>query len=143
MSNNVQGPNNPGATCFEVGCGVLGWPRLERVVDRYGLVLLFEDPKSDDCVPLRLPTVPEGTLVAEVLETRPSRHMGDTLRGLYPSTPQVGERIVLGTGRFVVEESDVGWAVGLRPDDGRDWDWLDPRALNRVHDQTVRLVFES
>jgi hypothetical protein len=36
-------------------------------------------------------------------------------------------------------------AVGLAPEDvdDRDTDWLDPRALYRAHEQTVRLVFED
>ena len=29
-----------------------------------------------------------------------------------------------------------------RPDDGRDYDWLDPKALYRCHEQTVRLTFD-
>lgn len=35
-----------------------------------------------------------------------------------------------------------GDAVGLRPLDGRETDWLDPHVLYRLHDQTVALRLE-
>lgn len=35
-----------------------------------------------------------------------------------------------------------GAQVGLRPDDGRDYDWLDIRALYDAHEQTVELYFQ-
>jgi hypothetical protein len=81
-----------------------------------------------------------GRLVAEVLATRPSTHPGDLFHGWHPTTPEVGERIQLGVGTLFFEEL---WEVaGLRPDDGRETFWLDPPALYRAHEQTVRLVFE-
>ncbi|WP_030472510.1 hypothetical protein [Lentzea aerocolonigenes] len=42
---------------------------------------------------------------------------------------------------FTDTDADLGvpTAVGLAPDDDRDTDWLDPRALYRCHNQTVRL----
>jgi hypothetical protein len=92
-----------------------------------------------------------GWLVAEVVATRRSTHVGDWGRGLSPQTPEVGERIVLGRGRLFCQTVDreraypVIEAVGLAPEDvdDRDIDWLDPRALYRAHEQTVRLVFED
>jgi len=79
-----------------------------------------------------------GTLIAIVKETRPSGHVGDFFRGLQPSTPKIGERIELGTGTIFYDDHET---IGLRPDDGRDRDWLDPRKLYRLHDQTVELYF--
>jgi hypothetical protein len=58
----------------------------------------------------------------------------------------VGEEITLGSGTLFTEtDPDTGLptAVGLAPDDGRDEDWFDPRALYRCHDQTVRLELRA
>ena len=77
-----------------------------------------------------------------MVETRRSGHCGDIARSLAPVTPSVGEEITLGAGTlFTDTDADLGLptAVGLAPDDHRDTDWLDPRALYRCHNQTVRL----
>jgi hypothetical protein len=83
-----------------------------------------------------------GTLTAEILETRQSDHVGDMFRGIGPTTPDKGEVLTLGTGALWRGESYGAPTLGLKPDDGRDSDWLDPRALYRCHSQTVRLRFE-
>jgi hypothetical protein len=142
---------------FVIGEGVLTWHANERHTNRYGAVFLMTDGDSlheptgylpiPDDAPVGLP----GRLVAEVTATRQSTHVGDWGRGLYPQTPAVGERIVLGRGRLFCQTVDrdsphpVIEAVGLAPEDvdDRDIDWLDPRALYRAHEQTVRLVFED
>jgi len=130
---------------MEIGTGILNWPNVERIGDRYGVVGLWDDGHT---LPLAapLPEGIEGELVAEVLETRESHHIGDLFRGLFPTTPNVGDRIVLGSGTLFRETKREGGDtyeyVGLRPDDGRDTDWLNPEALYRVHHQTVRLLFE-
>ncbi len=139
---------------FVIGEGVLTWHPYERISNRYGTVFLMTDgdslhepsgyvPVPDD-VPVGLP----GRLVAEVQATRQSTHVGDLFRGLRPETPEVGERIVLGQGRLFCQTAsgeEVIEAVGCTPapEDDRDSDWLDPRALYRAHEQTVRLVFED
>lgn len=135
-------------SAIELGTGRLSWPRNERVCDRYGAVMLMAD--GDSFVepsryvnPTDAPVGQRGTLVAEVLETRESTHIGDLFRGLFPETLEVGERIVLGTGTFFVEDTDWGAVLmGLSPDEPRNSDWLDPKALYRAHEQTVRLTFE-
>lgn len=144
-----------------LGSGGLSWPSVERVCDRYGRVgLQAVQPISaadaqgqggapgrlypcGDWLPFTLAAVVNagmsGRLVAEVVEARESTHVGDLFRGFSPSTPAVGERVVLGAGALFFE----GGCVGLRPADGRDRDWLDPQALYRAHAQTVRLIFET
>jgi hypothetical protein len=137
-------------TATVLGEGRLTWPRMERVTDRYGSVFLM--PDGDSMTPpsgtTKLNNVADlfgqrGRLVAEVLETRQSTHIGDFFRGVYPETPNVGDRIELGEGTLFSDRTREGdTTVGLEPDDGRTSDWLDPRQLYRAHEQTVRLVFE-
>lgn len=131
----------------ELGTGRLTWPRAERVGDRYGVVMLMADgdsmtETSHYINPTDPPVDRRGRLVAEVLETRDSTHIGDLFRGLFPETPEIGERIALGEGTFFTEDTDYGAiTMGLAPDDDRTSDWLDPRNLYRAHEQTVRLFF--
>lgn len=133
-----------------LGTGILTWTRGERVSDRYGTVFLM--PDGDSFTPpsgrVDLDRVEgKGKLVAEVVETRESTHIGDFFHGLFPETPKVGERIELGEGEVFFEDSDpvdnVGTKVGIKPHDDRDHWWLDAKALYRVHEQTVNLYFET
>lgn len=133
-----------------VGQGQLTWPSRERRTDRYGMVGLQAGadaataaglaPDADVALtyPLRRST---GRLVAEVVATRDSLHIGDLFRGLTPSRPSVGEFLELGHGVWLRD----GWAdwdlIGVFPPDGRSHDWLDPKQLYRAHSQTVRLWF--
>lgn len=128
-----------------VGEGVLTWNRHERVSDRYGTVYLMAEGgdslggENEDARPaLRIPDrEARGCLVAEIVNTRESTHIGDFFRGIRPSTPTVGDVILLGEGSIFREE----YSVGLSPKDDRTSDWLDPHALYRCHEQTVRLWF--
>jgi hypothetical protein len=117
-----------------IGQGVLNWSSRERISDRYGYVTLdgydkFNINRSGS----------EGELICEILETRQSNHVGDLFHGIFPSTPKVGEEISLGKGLLSFNAD----AVGLKPKDGRTKWWLDPKALYRVHCQTVRLWFRE
>ena len=128
-----------------LGKGILQWSRYERICDRYGAIYLYDDSRDPDVVPIE-PRPTEGTrgkLIAQVVEVRESYHIGDLMRGLFPSQPGLGEEIVLGEGEIFYEEVDRYEAVGLRPDDGRDYDWLSPSQLYRVHEQKVELYFEE
>lgn len=123
-----------------VGEGVFGWHRYERVEDRYGFVSLRCDLESRDMCVLHIPANTVGSLIAVVLSARKSRHIGDLFRGLRPETPTVGEEITLGRGTIVEGcDADGHRTIGIEPDDGREIDWMDPSALYRAHDQTVRL----
>jgi len=124
----------------ELGTGVLVWDGAERRSDRYGTVCLVASLSSKGKV--RLVQAKEGArghLVAIVKETRQSRHIGDLSHGVFPKTPEVGQKITLGEGTMFFE----GESVGLRPDDSRSTQWLDMRALYNAHDQTVTLYFEE
>ena len=140
-------------TMIVVGQGVLTWPSVERISDRYGTVGLMAegsnswtagDPGWVD-VHRALPEGRRGRLQALVLTTRKSNHIGDFFRSLYPSTPEVGDVIVLGDGTvfhgWARDAHGDGALVGLVPDDSRDTDWLDPAQLYRAHEQTVELQF--
>jgi hypothetical protein len=146
-----------------LGEGMLNWSRGERIGDRYGCVVLFQDvpgwsASMEDYLdgggyPAALDWLAEpvgecGRLVAEVVSTRQSAHIGDIVRGLYPPQEDadraaVGSRHVLGEGEVFTERDDEGTTyLGVRPDDGRAHDWLDPELLYLLHEQTVRLYFE-
>ena len=123
-----------------VATGLLSWPRLERISDRYGSVQIIDgDGKS--VLDVEGLVGKRGTLVVRILETRQSRHIGDLFRGIGPSMPEVGEEIVLGNGTVFFDDCGYYNSVGLAPDDGRDCDWLDPKMLYRCHEQTVELQF--
>ena len=134
---------------YTLGTGILTWDAHERRTDRYGSVWLYpeselnDDPMQEAPAPLAL-CIPDalpgqvGQLVAHIQQARKSPHIGDLFRRIFPATPSIGERFVLGTGTLFTTHDE---RVGVQPDDGREDDWLDPRLLYRCHHQTVTLVF--
>ena len=133
-----------------IGRGRLMWEGQERRSDRYGFVYLLEsgDSTTPTCVLAGMAVRPEhlglrARLQATVLEARQSTHIGDLFHGVFPSTPEVGERIILGTGLLTVMKGFEGqMRVGLFPfDDERETMWLDIGALYRCHEQTVELRY--
>ena len=81
-----------------------------------------------------------------VAEARQSGHYGDAFLGLVPSTPKVGELIEIGIGPFHFEHDACSpqlFAFGIKPSDGREEFWCDPRVWYRLHDQTVELHIEE
>ena len=122
-----------------LGTGILNWDRGERVSDRYGFVKLFTAIGSEETLLFdAVHKDKNGRLIAEVIQIRKSDHIGDIFHGVFPVIPDVGENIVLGEGRLVVDDD----AVGLTPADGRESLWLDINMLYRAHLQTVKLYFE-
>ena len=125
--------------------GWLQWPTKERRSDRYGTVRLFKfDPNENETSfsdYSDLPLGKYGKLIAEVIETQESSHIGDLFRGLVPQTPEVGESMVLGEGTLFTEADEWSQVVGLHPLDDRGSDWLSPEVLYRLHDQRVHLFF--
>jgi hypothetical protein len=105
-----------------------------------------EDPSAEHATFRDAPVGTIGRLLVRVLATRESYHIGDGDRKIKPTTPEVGEVIILGEGELFVEMADYNDAfissIGVRPEDGREMDWMDPHALYRAHDQTVELAFE-
>lgn len=125
-----------------VGIGVLNWNRDERVTDRYGSVKLYvsEDNGCEETVPINAVKEGEyGELIVVVKETRKSPHTGDLFREIFPTTPKVGDRFVLGAGKVFFSEHN---SIGLKPIEDRELDWLDPHKLYQVHFQTVELYFK-
>lgn len=135
-----------------LGTGVLTWDAEERRSDRYGSVYLIPDGHdswTSDPSPSQIdPSIAStamgrrGDLIAVVKDARKSTHIGDLFRGVSPRKPEVGQIIVLGSGSlFNVPAYHGGIAVGLRPDHGREHDWLNIRALYDAHEQLVELYF--
>lgn len=133
-----------------IGYGALSWPRYERVSDRYGYISLFDSDSEDRVISagahLDIKKITElvnqtGRLVAKVIEARKSTHIGDLFRGFSPTKPKKEEEIELGTGKLSHLVQDGIDTVGLKPEDGREEDWLNPERLYRAHEQTVNLYF--
>lgn len=81
-----------------------------------------------------------GTLVAHVIANGSAYDWGDDPPELRP--PKPGERVVLGSGTLFTEESMGAPVIGVRPDDGRATEWMDPNAISRCRNRLVRLEFE-
>jgi hypothetical protein len=144
----MQGSAFSRAQMTLLGEGPLTWLPAERRTDRYGSVVLASLHETGPWPSLIREDVARqfngrvGELIAVVKIVRKSSHCGDLFRGLYPRPQEVGKIIVLGRGRLFVEPwMDGGVLVGLRPEDGRKTDWLDPQSLYDAHDQTVELSF--
>lgn len=125
----------------KLGSGVLSWYRHERISDRYGTVSLFASPSSEESLPLvHIAEGVHGRLIVIVQEIRESyATVGDRLCGVPPMIPKVDEVITLGEGTLFFD----GDQVGLRPDDGREIQWLNMSALRLASWQTVDLYFEE
>jgi hypothetical protein len=127
-----------------IGQGWLSWPRLERVSDRYGSVLLTEEDGVGTFELTPGLDGRRGQLVAKVTARGLSEHIGDLFRGLSPprsvdELPALGSEHVLGEGAVFYHEMEGAQCIGVAPDDERDADWLDPHALYRLHEQEVEL----
>lgn len=133
--------------------GMLSWASEERVTDRYGAIYLASGAVNDKygskaTYNARLAATMIGKrvrLLAKVTASRPSSHVGDLFLKIKPSQPEVGEEIDLGVGIF--EEGSLEWqdtpTISLKPSDGREEFWFDPRKLYRLHDQTLDLFIKE
>ncbi|HSL82426.1 MAG TPA: hypothetical protein VLF66_06585 [Thermoanaerobaculia bacterium] len=133
-----------------IGTGVLTWNSAERTSDRYGAVALMPDGATsrtaeESYIPIG-PISGRGRLVAVVLQSRTSTHIGDLFRKIYPSRTATGSRILLNerVGTVFLANDRGMISIGIRPDDlRRSTDWLDPRQLYRVHEHLVELWLEK
>ena len=136
-----------------IGTGILNWDGHERRSRRYGSVTIGSTGYTPDVA--YASSLDQGwleqyageqvRLVAVVIEARASEHAGDAFLGLMPQRPTVGEQIEIGVGKlalFPIQWGEHPVAVALKPSDGREELWLDPRILYRLHDQTVELYAE-
>ena len=124
-----------------LGEGVLVWKKLEQVQDRYGTVTLLQSTSDErDTVKFRSEGMSgkTGTLIAQIVATRPCPAEADWFRQIWHVAPNEGELIGLGTGTCFFEGDS---AVGVKPDQDRDIDWMNPYALHRCSCQSVRLYF--
>jgi hypothetical protein len=131
-----------------IGKGIVAWGPGERHTNRYGVVLLRGTTYHTDVTyPEELDVMVLGAmkgrvrLTCKVLEARESGHCGDFDLGIQPTTPSVGEELEIGVGRIDWNPALPG--ILLRPDDGREDFWIDPRILYRLHDQTIELYAEE
>lgn len=132
--------------------GIFTWASEERRSDRYGFITVMRECFNEnstsmasitDMASLALLTNKRACITVKVIETRESGHIGDIFRGIFPSTPDVGQEFSLGVGKLLVKPADwspIGIEIGLYPDDGREDDWLDPNILYQLHDQTVEIT---
>jgi hypothetical protein len=89
----------------------------------------------------RAPLGATGTLVARVIAVDARfDHSNDPIPEL--RTPPPGGRVVLGSGTLFTEQYMGVPVIGVRPDDGRDEDWMDSYAITRCRDHLVSLEFE-
>ena len=128
--------------------GVLCWQAKERRSDRYGGLMVLNGDGPTECESVGLeplhPLVGRHVkIVAKVLEARESYHIGDLFRQIFPKTPKVGQVFELGTGTIIeIDRQDEPEQFIFRRDgvDENDSDWIDPRLLYQLHNQTVELV---
>ena len=129
---------SPSAVC--IGEGILGWNKDERRLDRYGYVQLWvDDCEGTDVVAIdgKQFVGTRGSLIAEIVEPTPMERLwGDETRRFFPQPVRVGETICLGRGLISMLSPNV---IGCLPDDGREIDWLNPRALYMCRGHRVRL----
>ncbi len=134
-----------------IGTGALSWSRYERQDQRYGSVSVFNQNSDDEIITtgaelfvdqIKKHVGRKGKLICDILETRKSTHTGDKQYKIYPKTPNVSDKIELGTGELFLQIEDYGTYVGLKPNDGRHTLWLDIQNLYNAHEQTVNLYFE-
>lgn len=128
--------------------GIFDWQIFERRSQRYGAFQLNDSTwdsapnvkvvgRRDEQGLSRL-NGHKVKVTVTVVETRDSTHCGDSFLEILPSTPKVGEVIVLGVGTLRVRAD----TIELEPNDGRERLWLDPHLLYRLHSQTVEVHIE-
>lgn len=134
-----------------LGTGPLNWDRGERVSNRYGFVSFQESDSWDkpiapwtlDTALLRQLAGTRGRLVAKIVTSRASTHMGDIVLGAFPRQRPKGTRLVLGEGllRIGRAEGEGSLRFGVEPAGGAT-PWMNVRALYDAHENVVQVTFE-
>jgi len=138
-----------------IGIGHLTWEMVERQSGRYGTIYLSPPTESGDGesssqgagsnIFVKMPSDISGygRITAKVLSPRESNHVGDRIRGFYPSLPNEGEQIVLGEGMAYYDKgiNDVA-CFGVQPLNGRKQFWMSPENLFKCHSSVVELTWE-
>lgn len=136
-----------------LGTGVFMWDSPERCTQRYGY--FFPSCDTNDGTVKVTPTFNKIEAFAlngkkvkisvKVAENRKSGHVGDLFINITPSTPEVGEEVVLGVGDLDIQSNPYQngvYDLGLKPFPKRSTYWIDPNKLYRLHDQTVEIYAE-
>jgi hypothetical protein len=136
---------------ISLGTGMFMWDRVERVTSRYGTVYLtnqnwFETSES------QVNWHPESAdsligkkvkISCKVLQARTAQHCGDLFLEIIPTTPEVGEVIVLGIGKLCTRKTEDSIGVSILPEDNREKYLFDPKILYRLIEQTVEIFIEE
>lgn len=137
-----------------IGQGIFSWDGVERRSNRYGAVHLYDKtyngekpgvPVRVDYAQLKMFEGKRVRIVAKVIESRFSGHIGDLFLGVRPSKTKVGTCIDLGVGMLETPPNAFDGTPDfvLRPDDGREELWIDPRKLYQLHDHTVEIYIQE
>lgn len=137
-----------------IGHGIISWDGYERRSRRYGSLYLDsknvdENTSAEVSIDLDALAALKGQRVCitcTIVADRESGHAGDCALGISPVRPQRGDIIEVGVG--ILDLAPCPWSAGgmaimLRPTDGRTELWIDPRALYKLHDQTVEVDIEQ
>jgi hypothetical protein len=136
-----------------LGRGIFMWDAPERRTQRYGYVFVGTTTYENDvkvtnefnqtnAEKLKSKQV---KLTVKVLENRKSGHVGDLFIDVFPTMPQIDEKIVLGVGKFTWRQNPytpTNYDMTIIPDDGRARYWI-PNNLYHLHDQTVEIYGET
>ena len=108
-----------------LGTGLVSWPNSERISDRYGMITLFRPGEGPSEVGLQpLPWQAD----INALEGK---------RGAFVAVLN-GQELDLGAGTFFTEPAWGTTYVGLKPDDGREEQWLNVDNLYKVDAFLIR-----
>jgi hypothetical protein len=133
----------------KIGYGIFMWMSDERVSGRYGSFFLAPST-FDEKVNVQAEMELHGPFVGKrvkitvkVIESRQSGHAGDHFLHIKPSMPNVGEEITLGIGVLSTINRYFQLEYVLEPETSREINYIDPRVLYRLHDQTVEVFAEE
>jgi hypothetical protein len=137
-----------------LGMGIFSWETFERRSNRYGSFCLSANNYEcnvtcQNYISLNVAREYIGKkvkLIAKVIASRNSGHIGDLALKIFPTRPNVGDLIEIGVGEFILESIPIGMkdcSISILPNDGRKIFLIDPRKFYMLHDQTVEIYIEK